>query len=88
MIEMDDVDIKVVVAWNEELPTLREVQQIYDKLKKFIPLEPFTGELLRVEFTDGHDTHTYRLHYSPYYAQRVARALEIITGKNCFVTTR
>ena len=87
---VSDIDIKVVVAWNEELPTLREVQQIYDKLQKFIPLEPFIGELLRVEFTDGHNTHTYQIHYgcSPYYAQRVARELEFITGKKCFVVTR
>ena len=84
---MDDVDIKVVVTWNGKLPTLREAQQIYDKLQRFIPLEPFIGDLLPIEFTNGHDTRTYQFHYgrSLYYAQRVARELEFITGKKCFV---
>jgi len=62
-----------VVVITDKLPSHREVQKIYKAIQRDLPLEPFSGELLRIEFTDTFNSAYYGIHYpnNLYYARKL-----------------
>ena len=62
-----------VVVIVKSLPSYRDVQEIYEAIQRELPLKPFSGEMLRIEFTDTFISSYYGVHYpnNLLYAEKV-----------------